>query len=619
MTPQSTPKRVRSPEITAQIRMSLIAGVVWSGVALGLAFAGLGITAFWLTIIVAGIIDTVLLDRVGHQKHRPLRQPSRRSEGTDTAFVVALASARPDTQAGQYNRQTYGLQQVWRSLGRLRLPLDDLFASTRRWWALTADCVMAFLVTLNTSPFIFLALPVIGRHFDASLATLQWVATGYLLGFGATHMLAVPITNAFGGRRAFHAGASLIVISSLLAATTGSLSLLICFRVAQGMGAALATQAGRAVVGHAFAPDGERPRALGRAYVAGYVSRLLGPLVAGFLIYYLGWRSIFFVTVAIGVFAIIVAGIAVPRPLSWSLRSISTYILPLCAFLIVSGVSLGVCVFVLEGWSTDATHVAIVATAVLPSCVVGWLYGVRGRRARAYRFMFSRAFIGGNLAAFTASFLSGPALLYGAIFLMTVRGYTALQVGVALCVVAAGSSVGFATIRRRLIDIRPRFQLLVALGILAGGLLLLSMTMTSSSYVAFLVPLAVIGLGGGLGVMPAFFAVRVAAPHNKEDIASSVIVMSGLLGASVGIATLTAYLAFGDYHVAGQVATLSQYSFGLGFRDALQSGFRLGAALAVPVTLVAYVLIKGYDKRTLTRENRGEKEMVSALAESQYT
>lgn len=613
MTSQATSKKIRPSRTMVQIRISFLLGVVWSSVALALAFSGLGVTAFWLTIVVAGIIDTFVMDRVG-------RQYGATGEQVPGGVVAAPTLARQESHADPHIWRKYDLGKRWLDLGRLRLPRGKIFVPSRRWWALSAHCAMSSLVTLNATPFIFLALPTIGQHFDASLVTLQWVATGYFLAFGALHTISVPITNTYGGRRVFQFGASLIVISSLLAATAGSLSLLIGYRVVQGIGAALATQAGNAIVDHAFAPDGDRKRALGRVYLTGYASRLLGPLLGGLLIFFVGWRWIFYVSVPFAALAIIVVRFAMPRPQPSSKRGVSVYIVPGYAFVTILGFSLLGCLLVTSEWSTDFAFVGVLAVVVFASLGAAWLFAVHGWRSPTdYRFFSSRAFIGANLAGFTASFLSAPTLLYVVIFLTTVRGYTSLQTGAALCVAAAGTSITFASIKRLSLNVRPRFQLAVALCVLAIGLLFQSMVTTSTSYVILLIPLAVIGMGSGLVVMPAFFAIRVSAPRTKKNIASSIVSMSGVLGAALGIATLTSNVAYGQGRVSHQISTLSGHLVGEHFIRALQDSFLRGSVMAFIVAVLAYMLIKDYDKQPLSRDNRADEEMIPALTESLFT
>lgn len=606
MTAQSTPKYEREPDGPAQIRISLIAGVVWSAVALALALAGLGLRAFVVIIALGGIVDTIILDRWGRRRARPTPHSSVSSAPFATRTIDQSDSSL-----------RVGIDRLQRRLKALHLPRDNIFAPTRRWWALSAACSMACLVSINAASFFFLALPAVGQHFHASFAELQWIVSAYLLAFGVAQIPAVPITNTFGGRRVLRIGAWSLVLGSLLSGHADSLTSVTCGRVLQGIGAALATQGGNAIIEHAFPPEQRRP-ALGGVYLTAFLSRLFGPLLGGLLIVTIGWQAVLYVGVPFGIFAIIVVQFAAPRPHSTVNRRVVDHVVPGCAFLAVVGSSVLACLLVTSGWSTDVLHLACVAMIVLASGGAWGLFVIwKWRLPPEYRFFSSRAFVGASLAEFTASFLSVPTLLYVTIFLVATRDKSILVVGLYLMAASAAFAFGYASIARMSLRVKPRFQLTISLAMLTLGLAVFQATIASSATdVVLLIPLLLVGYGSGLMVMPAYFAVRVAAPHAKEKIASTMIAMSGMLGGAWGIAMFT----FHFVDVFGHRAAIkSAHQTGDIFAIALRDNFQIWTPVGIVVALVAYILIRDYDKRDLGRQNRAKEELGSALIESVST
>uniref|UniRef100_A0A7C3RC26 MFS transporter n=1 Tax=Archaeoglobus fulgidus TaxID=2234 RepID=A0A7C3RC26_ARCFL len=171
--------------------------------------------------------------------------------------------------------------------------------------ALLAACVSSFL-----TPFIGsstnVALPSIGREFNADAITLGWVATSYLLAAG---MFSVPfgrIADIKGRKSVFTSGLLIFSIGSILSSIAPSAETLIAFRVFQGIGGAMIFATAVAILTSVFPPQ-ERGKAIGINTGAVYTGLSLGPLGGGILTQNLGWRSVFIVNGMFGFFALAVA------------------------------------------------------------------------------------------------------------------------------------------------------------------------------------------------------------------------------------------------------------------------------------------------------------------------
>lgn len=166
-----------------------------------------------------------------------------------------------------------------------------------------------FVTTLASflSPFgissVNVALPSIGREFVMDAILLSWVNTAYLL---TSAMFLVPfgkIADIYGRKRIFTYGTLIFTLSSVGSSFSNSATMLICFRIIQGVGAAATYCVGAAILTSVF-PSKELGRVLGINLAAVYLGHSIGPFLGGFLTHYLGWRSIFLVNVFLGVIII---------------------------------------------------------------------------------------------------------------------------------------------------------------------------------------------------------------------------------------------------------------------------------------------------------------------------
>jgi MFS family permease len=165
--------------------------------------------------------------------------------------------------------------------------------------------ITSFMGTFLISS-VNIALPAIEKSFGLNAVELSWVITSFLL---ATAMFLLPVGrwgDLTGIRRVFKIGITIFTISSIVCGFAPSGFWLILFRFIQGIGAAFSSTTGPAILVSAFLPQ-NRGRVLGMSVSAVYLGLAFGPFAGGFLTQYLGWRSIFFVSSAMGILTIIVA------------------------------------------------------------------------------------------------------------------------------------------------------------------------------------------------------------------------------------------------------------------------------------------------------------------------
>ncbi len=150
---------------------------------------------------------------------------------------------------------------------------------------------------------INIALPSIGSEFAADAILLSWIPTAYLL---ASAVFAVPfgrIADIHGMKKIFTYGIVVFTVATLLSGAAPSVTSLIAFRVLQGIGSAMIFVTGLAIITSVYPPK-ERGKAIGINVASVYVGLSMGPVLGGILTHYLGWRSIFYIIIPLGLLVI---------------------------------------------------------------------------------------------------------------------------------------------------------------------------------------------------------------------------------------------------------------------------------------------------------------------------
>ncbi|WP_337054921.1 MFS transporter [Pseudoxanthomonas sp. USHLN014] len=156
---------------------------------------------------------------------------------------------------------------------------------------LLAVCAVALAMPLSFSAGA-LAVPAIAHDLRGSAAALNWVTNAFMLAFGSLLMVAGALADRFGRRRLFLAGTAGFAASSVLLCLAPSLLWLDLLRACQGVAAAASLASGSAALAQRFEGPA-RLRAfslLGTTFGTGLA---IGPLLAGSLVVWLGWRAVF--------------------------------------------------------------------------------------------------------------------------------------------------------------------------------------------------------------------------------------------------------------------------------------------------------------------------------------
>src|SRR5215217_9435728 len=180
----------------------------------------------------------------------------------------------------------------------------------RKWWTLLAVTTATFMLLLDIT-VVNVALPSIREDLGASFSDLQWVVDAYALTLAALVLTAGSLADRLGRRRVFAAGLGIFSLASLLCALAPDPSFLNAARALQGVGGAVMFAVSLALIAQEFTAGRERGTAMGLYGATIGMAVAIGPLIGGALTDSLGWKSIFYLNVPIGVAAIAITHLKV--------------------------------------------------------------------------------------------------------------------------------------------------------------------------------------------------------------------------------------------------------------------------------------------------------------------
>jgi len=412
-------------------------------------------------------------------------------------------------------------------------PNDLSERGDRRWLVLAVCCLSLLLVSLDVT-IVNVALPAIRSSLHASLSGLQWTIDAYTLVLAVLLMLSGSLGDRLGRRRVFQTGLLLFTLGSLLCSVAPGLGWLIGFRALQAVGGSMLNPVALSIVVNAFPEPRQRARAIGIwAGVVG-VSMALGPVVGGALVSSIGWRSIFWINVPIGIAALVLTQVFVPESRAPRARALD----PAGQALVV--VLLGGLTYALieapdRGWgSVEIVGLFVAAGAAAVALVV-----VEGRSrdplidVRFFRSVPFAAATGIAVAAFAAL---GTFLFVNTLYLQGVRGESPLQAGLSTLPMAVLAGI-CAPLSGRLVAAHgARLPLGLAGLMTAAGALLLVRLAPDTPQFQLLAAYALIGVGFGMVNAPITNTATSGMPRAQAGVAAAVASTSRQTGSCLGVA-----------------------------------------------------------------------------------
>jgi EmrB/QacA subfamily drug resistance transporter len=423
------------------------------------------------------------------------------------------------------------------------------------------------------------ALPALAKGLHANPAALPWAINAYLLPLGALILLGGSLGDHFGRRRMFLLGLTLFAAASVLCAAAPSFAWLLGGRGAQGIGAALLMPNSLAILGGAFSGE-DRGRAIGTWAAVGAVAGAVGPIVGGWLIDAVGWRSIFFINIPVAW----AAGYFLVRYVAEQKESAKSPRLD------AAGAALATAALGLLTWSlTEASGSEHVSAAVWSTTLGGLaLFGIflwqEKRLADAALMPFSMfssaSFVGLTLLTFFLYGSLGGLLVLLPFLLIQINHWSAVAAGAALLPVPILIGIGSRLMGKLAARVGGRFPLscgsvLVGIGLALYGRVGVNVV---QYWTDIFPPTLLVALGMGVSVAPLTTSVMASVDTDHVGVAS------GFNSAVARIAGMVATALIGL--VFAKQGSLQS------FMPAFRAAAFVGAGSALAAALFAVTLIR---------------------------
>lgn len=412
-----------------------------------------------------------------------------------------------------------------------------------------AICCMALLIVGLDNTIVNVALPSIGRDLHAPISGLQWTVDAYLLVLASLLMLSGSMGDRLGRRRVFQVGLCLFTLGSLLCSVAPSLGFLVAFRALQGIGGSMLSPVALSIVRNVFEDPRERARAIGYWGATFGISMALGPVLGGALVQSVGWRSIFWINIPVGLCAVALTALFVPdskaqrpRRLDPIGQALVIATLATLTYAIIEGPTSGWLSAEILGMFAFSLACAAALVAYERRCIDPLL---------EMRFFRSAPFSGATLIAVAAFGALGGFLFLNTLYLQEARGMSALQAGLyvlpiagmtAICAPISGAIVG---------RFGSRMPLLIGgIGIIVSSAILTSLRDSTPTGVLLL---AYVIFGAGIGMVnPPITDTAVAGmPPSQAGVAAAVASTSRQVGQTLGVAIVGA-VAVGGAALSGR-------------------------------------------------------------------
>lgn len=416
-----------------------------------------------------------------------------------------------------------------------------------------ATTILASSLAFIDGTVINVGLPAIGASLHGNAADLQWIINAYLLPLSTLLLIGGAAGDRFGRTRLLVIGTLAFAIASVACAAAPSLPWLLAARAIQGSSAALLMPNSLAILGVAF-PGKDKGRAIGIWAAAGAALAAVGPVLGGWLIDTVGWRSIFLLNVPPAIGAIVLALRFVPNihretkpaPLDIPGAVLATLAMGAVTWGLTIGSGHG-------GWTASAIASSIVGGTLL----VAFVLVERWRRERAMMPLVlfgSATFVGLTLLTLLLYGALGALMVLVPYLLIEARGYSGMQAGSALLPFAIILTVMSPMMGRLAGRIGPRLPLSIGPLVVAAGFLLMLRIGPDSGYWRDAFPaIVVIALGMAGAVAPLTTAVLSSVEEKYTGAAS------GLNSAVARTAGLMATALLGSVLGAGGSALVSGF------------------------------------------------------------
>jgi DHA2 family multidrug resistance protein-like MFS transporter len=437
--------------------------------------------------------------------------------------------------------------------GAARAPAESSAAPKRAGLVLGALIAVAAVANLGLA-VANVALPAIGREFDASQTALNLVAVGYSLGLAASVLYFGAVGDRYGRKLLLIIGMVVTVPADLLAAWAPNIEVLFGARVLGGLAAGMAYPTTLALITALWSGPG-RTKAIALWAATGGAIAALGPLCSGILLEHFWWGSVFLITLPLAVVALAMAFVLVPAHVNETTEPVD-HLGGVLSIALVGALILGINFAAVPNETALIIGLFAVAAAALVA------FYIRQRRAKNPLYDLHDAarptfWVAACAGIIVFGSLMG-AMFIGQQFLQNVLDYSTVEAGLAI-LPAAAFMVVVAPRSAQLVEARgARFTLLLGyVFVFLGFLTMLVLWKENISYWKVALGYSFVGIGVGLAGTPASHSLTGSVPVKRVGMASGTADLQRDLGGAIMQSIFGALLTAGYAAAAGAAVAAS--------------------------------------------------------------